>query len=88
MLRAPMSLAKMCHEAATGRVIYRSKMHLGLNRNFQVMPGAGWLELLCKYIPDLYEQLGARARRARPTRASSRLAAERGHPPHISPDIA
>ena len=30
MLRAPMSLAKMTYEAATGTVIYRSKMHLGL----------------------------------------------------------
>ena len=32
-------------------------MHLGLKRNFQVMPGAQWLELLCKHIPDRYEQL-------------------------------
>ena len=32
-------------------------MHLGLKRNFQVMPGAQWLELLCKPIPDRYEQL-------------------------------
>src|SRR3990172_12310582 len=31
--------------------------HLGLKRNFQVMPGAEWLELLCKHIPDRYEQL-------------------------------
>ena len=43
MLRAPMSLAKMTYDAATGTVIYRSKMHLGLKRNFQVMPGAQWL---------------------------------------------
>ncbi len=43
MLRAPMSLAKMTYDAQTGTVIYRSKMHLGLKRNFQVMPGAQWL---------------------------------------------
>ena len=43
MLRAPMSLAKMTYDAATGTVIYRSKMHLGLKRNFQVMLGAQWL---------------------------------------------
>ena len=43
MLRAPMLLAKMTYDAATGSVIYRSKMHLGLKRNFQVMPGAQWL---------------------------------------------
>jgi hypothetical protein len=40
MLRAPMSLEKMRYDAATGSVIHRSKMHLGLKRNFQVMPGA------------------------------------------------
>jgi len=56
MLRAPRSLAKMTYDAASGIVIYRSKMHLGLKRNFQVMSGAEWLELLCKHIPDRYEQ--------------------------------
>ena len=50
--RATRSLAKMTYDAASGTVIYRSKMHLGLKRNFQVMPGAQWLELLCKDIPD------------------------------------
>ncbi len=29
MIRAPMSLEKMSYDAATGTVIYRSKMHLG-----------------------------------------------------------
>ena len=57
MLRAPLSLAKMSYDAASGTVIYRPKLHLGLKRNFQVMPGAEWLELLCKHIPDRYEQL-------------------------------
>jgi len=57
MLRTPLSLAKMSYDAATGTVIYRSKMHLGLKRNFQVMPGAEWLTLLCKHIPDRYEHL-------------------------------
>ena len=32
-------------------------MHLGLKRNFQVMPGAEWLEVLCRHIPDRYEHL-------------------------------
>ena len=41
MLRAPLSLAKMSYDAASGTV----------------MPGAQWLELLCKHIPDRYEQL-------------------------------
>jgi hypothetical protein len=57
MLRALMSLEKMTYDAQTGTVIYRSKMHLGLKRNFQVMPGAEWLELLCRHIPDRYEHL-------------------------------
>jgi hypothetical protein len=57
MLRAPMSVEKMTYDAKTGTVIYRSKMHLGLKRNFQVMPGAEWLELLCRHIPDRYEHL-------------------------------
>ena len=73
MLRAPMSLQKMTYDAATGTVIYRSKMHAGLKRNFQVMPGAEWLELLCKHIPDRYEQLvryvGWYSNRARGERA-------------------
>ena len=45
MIRAPMSLEKMVYDARSRTVIYRSKMHLGLKRNFQVMPGAqedGW----------------------------------------------
>ena len=57
MLRAPMALEKMTYDAKTGTVIYRSKMHLGLKRNFQLMPGAEWLELLCRHIPDRYEHL-------------------------------
>ena len=51
MLRAPMSLQKMPYDAASGKVICRSKMHAGLKRNFQVMPGAEWLALLCQHIP-------------------------------------
>jgi len=57
LLRAPMSLEKMHYDADTGTVIYRSKMHLGLKRNFQVMPGAEWLELLLRHAPERYEHL-------------------------------
>jgi len=56
-VRTPMSLEKMTFDAESGTVIYRSKMHLGLKRNFQVTPGAEWLELLCRHIPDRYEHL-------------------------------
>jgi len=48
-------------------------MHLGLKRNFQVMPGAEWLALQCKHIPDRYEHLvrtiGGYSNRARGERA-------------------
>ena len=57
MLRAPLSLEKMTYDAKTGMVIYRSHMHKGLKRNFQLMPGARWLELLCRHIPDRFEHL-------------------------------
>ena len=52
MLRAPFSLEKMTYDAAGGAVIYRSRLHATLKRNFQAMPGVKWLELLCKHIPD------------------------------------
>jgi hypothetical protein len=42
----------MAYDAATGPVTYRSQMHAGLKRNFQLMSGAAWLELLCRHIPD------------------------------------
>lgn len=75
MLRAPVSLEKMSYDAETGTVIYRSKMHLGLKRNFQVMPGAERLELLCRHIPDRYEHLvryvGWYSNRARGERAKA-----------------
>ena len=52
-------------------------MHAGLKRNFQVMPGAEWLELLCKHIPDRYEHLvryvGWYSNRARGERAKKVL---------------
>ena len=57
MLRAPFSLEKMCYDEHTGMVLYRSHMHKGLKRTYQLMPGAQWLELLCRHIPDRFEQL-------------------------------
>jgi hypothetical protein len=60
-LELSVSLEKMTCDAATGTVIYHSKMQPGLKRNFQVMPGAEWLELLCKHIPDRPTPLRIRA---------------------------
>ncbi|MGB8434531.1 MAG: transposase [Burkholderiales bacterium] len=75
MLRAPFALAKMTYDAQSGTVIDRSKMHAGLKRNFQLMPGAQWLALLCRHIPDRYEHLvrylGWYSNRARGERAKT-----------------
>ena len=57
MLRAPFSLEKMTYESRTGTVLYRSQMHKSLKRNFQLLPAAEWLELLCRHIPDRFEHL-------------------------------
>jgi len=57
MLRAPLPLEKMTYDAKAGMVIYRSHMHKSLKRNFQLMPGAQWLEMLCRHIPDRFEHL-------------------------------
>jgi len=63
----------MTYDAAKGTVIDRSKMPLGLKRNFQVMPGAQWLALRCKHSRDRDEHLvrdvGGYSNRARGERA-------------------
>ena len=57
MLRAPFSLEKMSYDPESGTVIYRSRMHKTLKRNFQIMSGADWLAQLCAHIPDRFEHL-------------------------------
>ncbi len=57
MLRAPFALEKMKYDERTGMVLYRSHLHKSLKRNYQLMPGAQWLELLCRHIPDRFEHL-------------------------------
>lgn len=47
-----MSSEKMSYDAETGAVIYRSKVHMGLKRNFQVMLGAAW-PAKCGHPPHL-----------------------------------
>ena len=72
MLRAPFALEKMSYDPDSGMVLYRSRLHKTLKRNFQVMPGADWLALLCRHIPDRFEHLvryaGWYSNRARGTR--------------------
>ena len=57
MLRAPLSLEKMSYDPESCTVIYRSRMHKTLKRNFQVMHGADWMAQLCSHIPDRFEHL-------------------------------
>ena len=57
MLRAPFSLEKMSYDPDSCTVIYRSRMHKTLKRNFQIMSGADWLVQLCAHIPDRFEHL-------------------------------
>jgi hypothetical protein len=38
-------------------IVYRSKLHQSLKRNYQIMPGTQWLALLLQHVPDKGEQL-------------------------------
>lgn len=55
MIRPPLALKKMQYVETSGTVIDRAKMHATLKRNFQVLPGAKWLQLLIQHIPDKNE---------------------------------
>ncbi len=55
MIRPPFALEKMTYVETSATVIYRAKMHATLKRNFQVLPGAKWLQLLLQHIPDKNE---------------------------------
>ena len=46
MIRAPFALEKTEYKADSGMIVYRSRMHKGLQRNYQIMPGAEGLALL------------------------------------------
>ncbi len=45
------------YDHKSGMVIYRSKMHPTLKRNYQLMPALKWLRLLLNHVPDRYEHL-------------------------------
>ncbi len=57
MIRNPFNLSKMSYKADHGMVLYRSKLHVTLKRNYQLMPGAQWLRLLLDHVPDKGEHL-------------------------------
>lgn len=52
MIRCPFALNKMSFDQNSGTVIYRSKPHATLKRNYQLMPAVTWLRLLLNHVPD------------------------------------
>jgi hypothetical protein len=57
ILRSPFSQEKVRYHAKTGTVIYRSKMHPVLKRNFEVFSACDWLAALTAHIPNAGEHL-------------------------------
>ena len=57
MTRCPFALEKMSYDPGSGMVVYRSRLHATLKRNYQLIPGLKWLWLLMNHIPDKYEDL-------------------------------
>ena len=47
----------MRYDAKPGMVIYRSRLHATLKRNYQLVPAIKWLRMLINHIPDKYEHL-------------------------------
>jgi hypothetical protein len=57
ILRSPFSLEKLRYHATTSTVIYHSKMHPTLKRNFEVFSAIDWLAALTAHIPNAGEHL-------------------------------
>jgi hypothetical protein len=67
MIRCPFALNKMSFHRNSGMVIYRSKLHATLKRNYPLMPALKWLRLLMNHIPDKYEHSGSDITATTPT---------------------
>jgi hypothetical protein len=57
ILRSPFSQETLRYQAKTGSIIYRSKMHPVLKRNFEVFSACDWLAALTAHIPNAGEHL-------------------------------
>ena len=57
ILRAPFSLEKLRYHTTTGTVLYHSKMHPVLKRNFEVFSACDWLAALTARIRNAGEHL-------------------------------
>jgi hypothetical protein len=57
ILRSPFSLDKVRYQIRTKTIIYQSKMHPVLKRNFEVFSATDWLAALTAHIPNAGEHL-------------------------------
>ncbi len=57
IMPVPFSLQKMRYHATSRTVIYRSKMHRVLKRNFEVFPVLDWIAAVTVHIPNKGEHL-------------------------------
>lgn len=57
ILRSPFAQEKLRYQATTGSIIYLSKMHPVLKRNFEVCSACDWLAALTAHIPNAGEHL-------------------------------
>jgi hypothetical protein len=57
ILRSPFSLEKLRYQPSSGTIIYHSKMHPVLKRNFEVFSACDWLAALTAHIPNAGEHL-------------------------------
>jgi len=51
LVRALFSLEKTAYKSDSGRIVYRSKMHQSLKRNYPIMPGTQWPALSLPHTP-------------------------------------
>jgi hypothetical protein len=57
VLRSPFALQKMRYQASTVTILYQSKLHPVLKRNFEVFSACDWLAALTAHIPHAGEHL-------------------------------
>jgi hypothetical protein len=57
ILRSPFSQERLRYHTTTGTVLYHSKMHPVLKRNFEVFSACDWLAALTAHIPNAGEHL-------------------------------
>jgi len=55
VVHASFAAGKIRYVEQTGCVMYKSKMHLGKKRNFEVLDAIEFLHRVCLHIPDPYE---------------------------------